>query len=161
MNSLTSRVKSYLPRPHKAISSCSEIPCMTTLAGLPPELLLSISDFLPLVDLICFSLCNHRLLQLSQRQINRLPPRTKDDQLSILNRLERDFPKYFACEVCSRLHRYDGSESFGLSGLAHERACRLPCVRREKWFDPHWFDYSLILRTHFGVQYTANHLSFL
>ncbi|CRL25341.1 Cyclin-like F-box [Penicillium camemberti] len=161
MKSLTARVKSYLPRPHKAISSCSEIPCMTTLAGLPPELLLSISDFLPLVDLICFSLCNHRLLQLSQRQINRLPPRTKDDQLSILNRLERDFPKYFACEVCSRLHRYDGSESFGLSGLAHKRTCRLPCVRREKRFDPHWFDYSLILRTHFGVQYTANHLSFL
>jgi hypothetical protein len=40
------RVKSYLTQPNKAISP-SEIPRMTTLAGLPPELLLSISDFLP------------------------------------------------------------------------------------------------------------------
>ncbi|KGO39716.1 hypothetical protein PEX1_001250 [Penicillium expansum] len=133
MNSLKARAKSYFRRPRKAISACSEIPCMTTLAGLPPELLLSISDFLPLVDLICFFLCNHRLLELSQRQIKRLPPPTKYNKLSILNRLERDIPEYFACDFCYLLHRYDGSEGFGLSGLPHERTCRLPCVHKE-WF---------------------------
>lgn len=156
MNFLTSRVKSYFTPPHKTISPCSEILYMTTLAGLPPELLLSISDFLPLVDLICFSLCNHRLLELSRRQINRLPPRIKDDKLSILIRLERDLPGYFACDVCNRVHRYDGSESFGLSGLAHERTRRLPCVRPEKWF----YD-TLVLGTHCSIDHSANKLSFL
>lgn len=42
----------------------------------PPEPLLSISDFLPLVDLVCFSLRNHRLLELSLRKINGLFPLT-------------------------------------------------------------------------------------
>ena len=32
--------------------------CKATLNGLPPELILSISDFLPLVDLTCLSLCS-------------------------------------------------------------------------------------------------------
>lgn len=156
MKSLRARVKFYLTRPRKAISPCSEILCMTTLAGLPPELLLSISDFLPLVDLICFSVCNHRLLELSLRQINRLPPLTQDDKLSILTRLEQDLPGYFACDVCNLLHRYDGSESFGLSGLPHERTCRLPCVRTDQWFRI-WF----ILSTHATSSYSPNDLSFL
>lgn len=159
MKSLRARVKSYLTRPQKAISPCSEIPCMTTLAGLPPELLLSISDFLPPVDLICFSLCNHRLLELSLRQINRLPPLTQDDKLSILTRLERDLPGYFACDVCNLLHRYDGSESFGLSGLPHQRTCRLPCVRVPGW--DQWFGPSSILKTHSLSSYSPGRLSFL
>ncbi|CAG8890065.1 unnamed protein product [Penicillium egyptiacum] len=125
---------------------------MTTLAELSPRLLLSISDHLPLVDFICFSLCNRRLLALSLRQTNRLP-RTKDDNLSILIRLEGDLPRYFACDVCNLIHQYDGSETFGLSGLAHERTCQLSCVGE-------WFGMSFVMRTHPGT-YSANHLSFL
>jgi hypothetical protein len=111
---------------------------MTTLAGLAPELLLSISDFLPPVDLYCFSVCNHQLYGLLSRQMNPSPPLTPDDKFSILTRLERDIPPYFACKACNLLHRYDGSESFGLSGFYAERTCQLPCVQyvsRPK----HWF----------------------
>ncbi|CRL30144.1 Cyclin-like F-box [Penicillium camemberti] len=154
MKTLT-RVKSYLTRPNKAISP-SEIPRMTTLAGLPPELLLSISDFLPVVDLVCFSVCNRRFFALSQRQIKRLPPRTQDDTLSILNRLERDTPEYFSCEMCNILHRYDGSESFGLSVSEREKTCRLPCVQTRRWFST-----SCTMRTHFGITYTQYEFSFL
>ena len=154
MKTLT-RVKSYLTRPNKAISP-SEIPRMTTLAGLPPELLLSISDFLPVVDLVCFSLCNRRFFALSQRQIKRLPPRTQDDTLSILNRLERDTPEYFSCDMCNILHRYDGSESFGLSVSEREKTCRLPCVQTRRWFST-----SCTMRTHLGITYAQYEFSFL
>jgi hypothetical protein len=105
---------------------------MTTLAGLAPELLLSISDFLPSVDLRCFSVCNRRLYVLLSRQMNPSPPLTPDDKFSMLTRLQRDIPPYFACEYCNLLHQYDGSESFGLSGFYPERTCQLPCV--EHWF---------------------------
>ncbi|CAP91590.1 Pc13g05210 [Penicillium rubens Wisconsin 54-1255] len=157
MKTLT-RVKSYLTRPNKATKaiSPSEIPRRTTLAGLPPELLLSISDFLPVVDLVCFSLCNRRFFALSQRQIKRLPPRTQDDILSILNRLERDTPEYFSCEMCNILHRYDGSESFGLSVSEREKTCRLPCVQTRRWFST-----SCTMRTHCGIAYTQYEFSFL
>ncbi|KAJ5415424.1 hypothetical protein N7465_004119 [Penicillium sp. CMV-2018d] len=154
MKTLT-RVKSYLTRPNKAISP-SEIPRMTTLAGLPPELLLSISDFLPVVDLVCFSLCNRRFFALSQRQITRLPPHTQDDTLSILNRLERDTPEYFSCEMCNILHRYDGSESFGLSVSEREKTCRHPCVQTRRWFST-----SCTMRTHVGITYPQYEFSFL
>lgn len=111
---------------------------MSTLAGLGPELLSSISDFLPPVDLYCFSLCNRRLYWLLPRRINLLPPLAPKDKFSILTRLERDIPPYFACNSCNLLHWYDGPESFGLSGYHRERTCQLPCVQhcpRPK----HWF----------------------
>lgn len=75
--------------------------------------------------------------------------------------MERDPPEYFACDVCNHLHRYDGSECFGLSGLAHERTCRVPCVQKGSWFDPHWFGWSLILRTCVDLDHSPNHISFL
>ncbi|CAG7949319.1 unnamed protein product [Penicillium nalgiovense] len=124
---------------------------MATLAGLP----LLISDHLPLVDLICFSICNRRLLELSMRQISRLHS-TPDDKFSILIRLERDLPEYFACDICNILHQYDGSETFGLSGVADERTCQLPCVRTGGWFGS-----SFTMRTHWFPYYSASHLSFL
>ncbi|KAF3384694.1 hypothetical protein F1880_002085 [Penicillium rolfsii] len=105
---------------------------MRTLAGLPPELFLLILDFLSVVDITCLSLCNHRFRELSLSQMIGQSSLTKDEKLSILNRLERDSPEYFACDICHVLHRYDGSESFGLHGLYRERTCRLPCVT--KWF---------------------------
>lgn len=124
---------------------------MHTLAGLPPELFLLIADFLSVVDITCLSLCNRRFRELSLGQMIGQSPLTKNEKLSILNRLERDSPEYFACDICHVLHRYDGSESFGLSGLHQERTCRLPCVDE-------WFSYSFILDSHYNWSYR---LSFL
>lgn len=92
---------------------------MTTLTRLLPELLLSISDFLPPADLYCFSVCNRRLYTLLSRQINRSPPLTPNDKFSILTRLERDTPKFFACQVCNLLHWYNGFDP-----------SQLPCMQR-------------------------------
>jgi hypothetical protein len=72
----------------------------------------------------------------------------------LLNRLERDSPEYFACDICNVLHRYDGAERFGLSGLRHERNHRLPCV--DKWFETSYF-----MITHASSTYIRNRLSFL
>jgi hypothetical protein len=133
---------------------------MTTLAGLAPELLLSISDFLPPVDLRCFFVCNRRLYVLLSRQMNQSPPLTPDDKFSILTRLERDIPPYFACKFCNLLHRYDGSESFGLSGIYPERTCQLPCVQygpRPK----HWFSKWDTLVIHHWRSLYMQEMSFL
>lgn len=70
--------------------------------------------------------------------MNRSPPLTPNDKFSIFTRLERDISPYFACKSSNLLHRYDGSESFGLSGFYPERTCHLPCVQ----YCPtpkHWF----------------------
>jgi hypothetical protein len=45
---------------------------MNTLAGLPVELLLWITDFLPLSDRISISLCNRRLFVMLNHQTNPL-----------------------------------------------------------------------------------------
>jgi hypothetical protein len=82
----------------KVTSPCVEVLYINTHAGFPPELILSISDFLPVLDLNCLSMCNHRLLQISLKQISRLPSLTQDDKLLLLDRLERDLPGYFACD---------------------------------------------------------------
>ncbi|CRL19714.1 unnamed protein product [Penicillium camemberti] len=99
-----------------------ETPMMNTLAGLPVELLLSITDF--------------------------LPP-TEKKKLPVLRRLERDLPKYFVCYVCHILHKYHGPEFFGLyDGGYDQENCPLRCL--PKWKkgelslrlrdqDPLWF----------------------
>lgn len=119
-----------------------------------PELFLSISDFISVVDLACLSLCSRRLRGLSLRQINLQSPLTEQEKLSDLNRLERDSLEYFACDICNVLHRYDGSESFGLSGFRHDNTCRLPYVDM-------WFGNPLILDTRYYRSYMPNRLSFL
>jgi hypothetical protein len=42
-----------------------------TLAGLPTDLLFSIMDFLPPADLMCLSLCNHRLYEAFKEETRR------------------------------------------------------------------------------------------
>lgn len=139
---------------------------MTTLAGLLPELILSISDFLPLVDLICLSLCNHRFFHLLRRTTDRLPL-TQEDKFLVFTRLENDHPEYFACDVCILLHRYDGTESFGLSGIHDERTSQLPCVQIHEWEKRRgyrwntWFWDYWTLRTRCSSSYLASRLSFV
>ena len=152
---------------------------LTILARLPPELILSIIDFLALPDIICFSLCSHRLLQLCQGHIKRLSPSPTagEDKLSILTRLERDQPEYFTCEVCNLLHKFDGLHSLGLDDLHPEKIdlfpCiwignHLPCIRIgdhlpcfyaniSNWLKPK----GAFLRAHYSPSYSPNYLYFL
>ncbi|KAJ5978163.1 hypothetical protein N7501_001505 [Penicillium viridicatum] len=115
------------------------IPNMNTLAGLPVELLLSITDFLSLDDWICISLCSRRLFAIFKRrynsaQYNSARPLGKM-KLPVLRRLNRDLPKYFICHVCFILHKYNGSECFGLSGPLIRAKCPLRCI--SSWMDNH------------------------
>ncbi|KAJ5501733.1 hypothetical protein N7453_006550 [Penicillium expansum] len=75
-----------------------ETPNMNTLAGLPVELLLSITDFLPLNDRIYISLCSRRLFAIFNHRTNPARPLGKG-KLPVLRRLERDLPKYFVCYI--------------------------------------------------------------
>lgn len=127
---------------------------MATLAGLPTEVLLLVSDFLLPVDLGCFSLCNHRLYSLFSRQKNCA---TAPDKFSVLTRLERDIPPYFACNSCILLHRYDGSKSFGLSGYFANGTCPLPCAYPFEG----WFSVENLLSDHEHEFYCLQHISFL
>lgn len=97
-----------------------------TLAGLPLELLLSITRLLPLDDWICLALCNRGLYAIFDQRTN-AARMSKRDNLPVLRRLERDLPNYFLCYVCYVLHRYDGTECIGLSGSRSEQ---------KRWFLP-------------------------
>lgn len=116
---------------------CQVQPSQTTFLSLPPGLLLSIVGLLPAVDLICLMLCSHELFRLWHPQRRQHSLRTYADKLLLLNRLERDSPQFFACDVCKVLHRLDGLETFGLSRLSHGRTYAPTCVQ-EDWFSPSW-----------------------
>lgn len=107
-----------------------EIPKHNTLAGLPVELLLSIADFLPLVDAICISLCNNRLFDTFHRRNHPMLP-SGIDKLLLLKRLERDLPSYFICYTCHLLHNYDASQDFGPRSIFESKAGPLSCF--SKW----------------------------
>jgi hypothetical protein len=112
------------------------------------------------VDLVCFCLCNHRLYIIFKIFFH--CPTLRDDKLSIFTRLERDLPEYFACDICIILHRYDGSESFGLSGLAGNRSNQLPCVRKGyAWHAEVMGGSSISMRSHSTFVHSANRISFL
>lgn len=158
MDHLKALVKSYITPSRKAISP--EYYFKNTLPGLPTELLQQICDFLTVVDLVCLCICNHRLHAIFRRYY-RLPSLRKD-KLSIFARLERDLPEYFACDICNILHRYDGSESFGLSGLVQNRTCRLPCIRKGDKLEEDWLgDSSISMRTHSRFSHPRNRICFL
>lgn len=130
------------------------------LTGLPTELLAQIYTLLSPVDLTCLGLCNHRLYTLF-KAYHRFPT-LRADRLAIFIRLERDLPEYFACDICNLLHRYDGSESFGLSGLAHTKSTQLPCVRKGYEPDAECIGGSSIsMRSHAWFSHPGTRVSFL
>lgn len=144
-----------------------------TLLRLPPELILLVCDFLPSLDIICLSLCNHRLYEQYRRYFQSRPP-TEDEKVLISVRLGQDYPAYFPCTICKNSHRYDGSESFGLSGPDSDIPCRLPCVRRgvrkgnKTWLESlfstrkeNWLGPSSTLRTHRRRDFILDNISFL
>ncbi|KAJ5733962.1 hypothetical protein N7493_002748 [Penicillium malachiteum] len=147
-------------RPESPSQTNIEIdPCQnfSALAELPTELILWISDFLPSIDLICFSLCNHRVRAILQRRHRKLVL-AQYNKLAFLTRLERDLPPYFACEFCEILHKFDGSESLGLSGTRKklEQTYQLPCVKSGEWFC-----HQVVIYTHLGSKDSFLPLSFL
>lgn len=108
-----------------------ETPKQNTLAGLPVELLLSIADFLPLVDVICISLCNRRLFATFHRRNHSMLPSGRD-KLPLLNRLERDLPSYVICYIYHLLHKYDASQDFGPHSTFEDQAHPLLCFSKSR-----------------------------
>ena len=111
----TTNFKPMIPKPH-------------TLDGLAVELLLPISDFLSLDDILCVSMCNRRLFITLGRKRKLLPPPTASDKLRILQRIERDMPTYFVCHYCFVLHKFEGPE-VPMARLPREMFdLRFPCM---------------------------------
>ena len=95
------------------------------LTDLPPELLLMISDLLRPADVVCFSLCAHKLLRLlGEKERALLKPKSgvvcfealksereplvwNEDRELFLTQLSRDQPRYFFCYICTYLHPWD------------------------------------------------------
>lgn len=133
----------------------TSLPSVKILSELSVEVILLISDVLPLDDIICFSLCSHRLYEILIGPIRRLKHREDENLLSLI-RLERDLPGYFACDICKILHPFDGSEISGLSGLRREQSCNLPCVQSGAWFRA-----PFVLDTMSAFDHSLSRLSFL
>lgn len=170
MENLKCHIRSYL-----ALLSgkpLSENYCRNTLPGLPPELLLLIGDFLSWLDLVCLSLCNHRLYKIFKRYYQ-LRPSTENQKTLTAVRLGKDHPEYFACTICKKFHQYNDSVGFGLGELDSTIECRLPCVRRiqrEKksrlevlsiMRKRNWLGPQSTFRTHRRHDYVLANLSFL
>lgn len=171
MEGLISCIGSYFKHPPNTVDTKIidlEDYHTTTLPGLIPELLLKIFDFLPPADSVCLSLCNHRLFDLAKvhyRRGNPIFSLEGAERLSVLVRLEKHIPEYFACNVCNKLHRYDGSESLGLSDLFEHKTSKLPCdyrsvVRRRGGILPKQYPSVATLRTHKLYDFIRCRLSF-
>lgn len=129
------------------------------LTKLPSELFITILALLPPVDRACLGLCDRRLHAIFERYYRF--PTLRDEKLSLFIRLERDLPEYFACDICNFLHRYDGSESFGLSGIAHFKSCQLPCIRKGyDWRAECLQGSSITMGSHLSFSYIKNRLYF-
>ncbi|CAG8393582.1 unnamed protein product [Penicillium salamii] len=100
-------------------------PAPNLLAVLPDELILSIADFIQPNDVLCFSLCDHRIFSLlRERQAPRLG---RSATLELLQRLERDLPHHFVCYRCITLHHcYRASDLNTMSWSCSEY--QLPCI---------------------------------
>lgn len=154
MESSRTRLKLHEAYSRETVDSTS-VNLPATIADLPTEMVLCVSDILSPVDLICFSLCNRQFRIIISGPVRRLC-HTEDTKLQVLIRLERDLPSYFACEICRVLHQFDGSESFGLNALRKDQTCQLPCVRSGAWYTPPY-----TLNTHYGFDHSLARLSFL
>lgn len=132
-------------------------PPSNTFERLPSELILSITEFLSFIDTTVLSLSHPRFYRIFLQYSKWRTGEVKNDRFLVLNRWQRDLPDYFACDVCKVFHKCDdGSDSFGLSGLPHERTCLLPCVQNGRWFQC-----DLILRTHATLDHSAYRFSYL
>ncbi|PYH96615.1 hypothetical protein BO71DRAFT_427866 [Aspergillus ellipticus CBS 707.79] len=96
----------WLSRPlHLFLRSRPHEKRLSDLELLPLELLLDITSFLAIVDIICLSLCSRALHDFTTGLCDLRPVRrNKSLALSALNRLVRDLPRMFCCHNCARLH---------------------------------------------------------
>lgn len=126
-----------------------------SLNGLPIELILSISDLLPPTDILCLSMCDHRLFMALHRQRKSLPRPIESTKVALLRRIERDLPHHFLCHCCLILHKFDGPEHFGLTGMQLMNKCRLPCVVNCWWEESglQMQMHDLNLHTHYSLYF--------
>ncbi|OQE35992.1 hypothetical protein PENCOP_c012G05290 [Penicillium coprophilum] len=108
------------------------------LSVLPVELLLCIADFLPLEDICCLSLCNHRLLAIFTSQTKHQVLERKA-WLPFLRRLEYDHPHYLVCSDCWVLHTLDSiPEPLGLETYpTYAYPPRVDCARASQHHSPY------------------------
>lgn len=143
------------------------------LSDLTPEILLEISDYLYDADYCCLGACSRQFYGLLARQI--IPWQhlasddessiilrhslgiTSDKQFSLITRLERDLPSYFACRVCNILHRFDESVGLALSGIYQEITCPLPCIKAGKY----WLQDDKYLTLHHHEHWCQRKFTFL
>ena len=81
-------------------------PKVDLLGVLPIELVLLVAFFLHREDKCSLLLCNHRLLEIVRSQTKH--QLKIEVLLPFLRRLERDNPRYLACDDCLVLHHFDG-----------------------------------------------------
>ncbi|RAH44919.1 uncharacterized protein BO95DRAFT_390954 [Aspergillus brunneoviolaceus CBS 621.78] len=78
---------------------------LSDLELLPLELLLHVTRFLAITDIICLGICSRTLHGFTTSLCDLNPVRcNKSIALSALNRLVRDLPRMFCCHYCARLH---------------------------------------------------------
>jgi hypothetical protein len=104
---------------------------LSILGGLPPELIIHTTRFLPPESAASFALCCHSIYAiLGTRHWKSL--RTRDQQrLTFLTLLERDLPKYIFCHPCKILHL--SQKESDESGVCWDpsRPLLRPCAREE------------------------------
>lgn len=141
-------------------------PKRNSLPGLPVQILFRITEFLSRDDITCTSLCNHRLFALLK---SREPPslRTRRDKLTLLTRLGRDLPNFFACHACHVLHRHDTSTNFlpgprfNICARCPRESLRLYLPFNQLWYSGHSCAYLfhfthlqlLMMRLYLGPEY--------
>ena len=123
------------------------------LSALPVELILAIAGFMPPNDLICFSLCDHRLFSLLHKTT--APRLGRDLTLELLQRLERDLPNHFACQCCITIHPYYRVTDLDNQPM-YSSMCLLRCVVNSAWHEPRFR-----LSIHGFAAYTMYEFSFL
>lgn len=119
----------FLRRRHSAGSDAQK-PSGRNLTNLPPEILLTITDYLGPSDRASLILCNHAVLRaLGTKDWSSLAPGQANDgyRESFLTALSRDLPGHFFCHDCSRLHP---SKRFGPPGPALQPRKALRCVEK-------------------------------
>ncbi|RAK75713.1 uncharacterized protein BO72DRAFT_157978 [Aspergillus fijiensis CBS 313.89] len=100
-------LKDWLSRPLQLFLR-SRRPHEKRLSGLellPLELLLHITRFLAITDIVCLGLCSRTLYGFVTGLCDLNPvQRNKSIAISALSRLVRDLPRMFCCHYCARLH---------------------------------------------------------
>jgi hypothetical protein len=133
---------------HRKDSKTVERPATEHLLDLPPEVLLSIADFLPTTSASCLALCNRLLSRiLGPRVWTSLQHQEQVDRIAFLSALAKDLPQYFVCHHCVRLHRSSAVQ--WPRSVPHRQS--LPCVSKDVGLSYLWSSHYLLKFAHIQI----------